>query len=87
MTVLSFQDFSRSLFSSLALPEPPSIRVDSDLFGEICLDSLQAFEMLIHIEALADLTEPPEKLPMIFTLGDAYEYYLLAVELAANEPR
>jgi acyl carrier protein len=53
------------------------------VFDDLGVDSFQAFQMLIIIETAADLMVPPPYLPEIFTLGDAFEYFLEAKRLAS----
>lgn len=47
-----------------------------DLYSDLALDSLQAFELTIIVESLADCMLLPELPPELFTLGDAYAYFL-----------
>jgi acyl carrier protein len=57
----------------------------TSLFDELGLDSMNAFELIIITEQLAGLSVPLPDLPPIFTLGDAYAYYLAALESARLE--
>jgi len=82
--MLSFDEFCDVLLDRLRVPAPPGLGPEADLYSEVALDSFQAFEMLIVIEATAGLDIPPAQIPEIYTLGDAYEYYLHAAELAAQ---
>lgn len=53
------------------------------LFDDLDLDSLQALQLMFAVEAMSGTDVPPPDLPEIFTLGDAYDYYL---ELVAAQP-
>jgi acyl carrier protein len=46
-----------------------------DLFADWGLDSLQAFQMVVTIEGMAEVAVPPPEIPEMFTVGDAYAYY------------
>lgn len=46
----------------------------------IGLDSLQAFQLIIFIEALANVDVPPLDLPDIYTVQDAYDYYVWSLD-------
>lgn len=46
-----------------------------DLFADWGLDSLQAYQMVVTIEAMADVVVPPAEIPEMFTVSDAYGYY------------
>lgn len=46
-----------------------------NLYAELGVDSLQAFQLIVIIEALADCAVPPLDIPEIYTLSDAYAYY------------
>lgn len=51
----------------------------SNLFDDWGLDSLQAFQMIVITESLAEVVVPPPDLPEIYTAGDAYDYYCTLV--------
>jgi acyl carrier protein len=55
-------------------PAAPISRYD-ELYGVVGLDSLQAFHLLIIVESLAGADVPPEEIPEIYTMQDAYAYY------------
>lgn len=52
-----------------------------NLYETVGLDSFQAFQMIIVIESLAGADVPPVELPEMYTLQDAYQYYLVLKEL------
>lgn len=69
--------FAKELGSRLRVEEEVLAEVgpDTDLFGDWGLDSLQAFEMIIVIEAMAGATMPPPIVPELYTVTDAYAYF------------
>jgi acyl carrier protein len=73
---IDFHSFGPQLAALLRLDDEDRFEPTVSLFDEWALDSLQAFEMIIVIEAMAGTTVPPPQLPEIFTLEDAYLYYL-----------
>lgn len=85
---MTFDEYVARLFSELHLERRNSYDVGDDLFEKIGLDSLQAFELILVTEEMAGLSQvtglsiPPSDIPVISTLGDAYEYYLLVCQLA-----
>lgn len=62
---------------ALLLDIEPPVRISpyDGLFDDWGLDSLQAFQLIIIIEGIAEVAVPPPSIPEIFTVGDAYEYY------------
>ena len=48
---------------------------ETDLYAELGLDSFDAFRMLLFCETLAGVDFPPESIPEIYRVGDAYQYY------------
>jgi acyl carrier protein len=55
--------------------DPQGINVESGLYDDWGLDSLQAFELIIMSEQLAGLAVPPAEIPDMYSAGDAYGYY------------
>jgi acyl carrier protein len=56
-----------------------------NLVEDLELDSLQALELVVLTEDMAGLVVPPETEPLIFTLGDAFEYYKGIVAMKQRE--
>ena len=48
----------------------------SELFVELGLDSFDAFRLLIWLEVISGEPYPSNKVPPLFTLQDAYDYYI-----------
>jgi acyl carrier protein len=69
--------------SDLLRIEPTEhLAVDSSIYGDWGLDSLQTFELIIMTEDLAGLRVPPAEVPPIYLIGDAYDYYLKCIAAA-----
>jgi acyl carrier protein len=68
----TFVDQLRSILTA-DIPKPAN-PYDS-LYDDLSFDSFQAFELLIVVESLAGNVVPPEEIPELYTLADAYEYY------------
>lgn len=58
------------------------LREDTTLFDELALDSMQAFELILVTEEIADLLLPPVQMPSMYTLGDVYRYYVACTQPA-----
>lgn len=72
---MTFELFVARISAMLRVAIPPGVAPGTGLYDDLGLDSFQAFELLIVIESLAEVTLPPMDLPQLFTLGDAFEYY------------
>lgn len=78
--MLPFDEFVRRVVVLMALdPAPTAVDAAANLYEDWMLDSLQAFQLTIVIEAIAEVLVPPEELPPLFTLDDAYGYYTAMV--------
>jgi RimJ/RimL family protein N-acetyltransferase/acyl carrier protein len=73
---LTYDTFADELAELLGLDdvERPVSRY-LGLYDELGLDSLQAVQLLVMIEALAGVGDPPGEPPKLFTFDDAYRYY------------
>ena len=67
--------FGRRLAELLGLERDHPVHADEGLFDDWSLDSLQAFQLIITVETMAEIDVPPTEIPSIFTVGDAYAYY------------
>jgi acyl carrier protein len=85
---VSFDRFARHLASRLDVEVPEPLSPSINLYDELGLDSLQAFQMLIIIENMAESMMPPMELPALHTLGDSFDYYkqLRTLVLAESNP-
>jgi acyl carrier protein len=73
--VLDYSNFSRRVCDLLELDAELVVGPYDELYATVGLDSLQGFQLLVIIEVLADVDVPPEVIPEIYTMQDAYEYY------------
>ena len=73
---LEFEEYVARVTEFLDVPAPTTLDRDSGLYEDLGIDSLQAFELLIITEQLAGLSALPPSIPAIYTLGDAYDYYV-----------
>lgn len=67
--------FARELASLLQLEDEDEFESSTSLFDDWALDSLQAFAMILVIEAMAGIDVPSPDLPDLYTVGDAYGYF------------
>lgn len=72
---MTFEQFALAFHDRFCPDNPDPLHESTDLFGELALDSLDAFRLLIFIEIAAGLDVPPDDIPEIFSLGDAFECY------------
>ena len=63
-----------------------SIEPSTGLFDELGLDSFDAFRMILFLEELAAIDVPPDDIPPIFTVSDAYGYYAQLRDIADKQP-
>ncbi len=71
----SFEAFTSIVCDQLDVdPEAPRHQ-SASVFEDWALDSLEAFRLIILVEAMAEADVPPPTIPEIFTAGDAYGYY------------
>lgn len=75
--MLDFDAFAARVlkFLSLAVTKPPA--PDDDLYNYLGIDSLQAFQLIVAVEAMAGTDVPPADFPELYTLGDAFDYFRL----------
>ena len=76
MTEATLEQFALAIGNRLGVEVPQPIAPWTGLYDQLALDSFQAFEMLLVIEDMAENEAPPMEIPALFTLGDAYGYYL-----------
>lgn len=76
MALLNYDEFSARVHSLLSMTCPLPINPYQGLYDELALDSLQAFQLVVVTEALADVDVPPSEIPAMFTMQDAFDYYV-----------
>lgn len=85
MQRLSFDGYRDLVIEELGLETSHGLGPEAGLETDLSMDSFSVFELIVLTERLADLAVPPAELPPLFTLGDAYSYYLQASTAAAEE--
>jgi acyl carrier protein len=80
---MEFADFARLVVEHLDLEHEGPWYPWTGLYDDLGVDSFQAFQLILVLEAAAGLDLGPDELPPIYTLGDAYEYYRSAQAMAA----
>lgn len=83
---LSFDQYVGILVAELNMASHGELTEQTGLFDDLGLDSFTTFELVVVTEQLADVTLPPPELPPLFTLGDAYAYYLHSTDSACYQP-
>jgi acyl carrier protein len=81
--MLSIEDFVTRIGELISIEVPPSWTPYDELYNGWGLDSLQAFSLIVVIEAISDTVVPPEEIPELYTPADAYDYYCDLVSAAA----
>ena len=74
--MLDYTNFTTHLAELLGLETDFSIAPDVGLYDDLSLDSIQALELLIITESLADIGAPLIEIPELYTMGDVYDYYV-----------
>jgi acyl carrier protein len=72
---MGFDEFVAQLRLGFSGPIPDPVDRDTSLYDDLKLDSLQAFELIIVVETLAESLAPLPEMPELYTLGDAFAYY------------
>jgi len=80
---VEFNQFVERIAALLRVEIPTPINPYDSLYDDLGLDSVQALELMIVVEALAESLVPPMQMPELYTLADAFEYYR---RLRATEP-
>jgi acyl carrier protein len=74
--VLGIEEYWLRLGTIIGLPPINPIVPSLSLEGDIGVDSLQSLEVIIVTEQMAGVWIPPAVQPEIFTVADAYSYYV-----------
>lgn len=74
--MLTLAQFCERIFGLLEVPVPDPLDPHLGLFDDLGLDSLQAFELVVGTEQLAGRDVPPPEVPALWTVADAYRYYV-----------
>lgn len=81
---MDLREYATNLFKDLGLEDIPRPDSSTHLYDECGLDSLQSFELILVTERMAGLVATPDELPMIVTLGDAYQYFQTCLAQASQ---
>jgi acyl carrier protein len=79
-----FQRFAREFCRHLGL-KPSEVTEATGLYDDLGLDSVRAFEALVILESWAELLFTPDFVPELYTLGDAYRYFLQCRNAAGEQ--
>lgn len=80
----SFAEFTAIVVEQLDVDDDAPRDPTTGLYEDWSLDSLQSFQLIVLVEAMAGALVPPAVLPEMFTVGDAYDYYLALVSEVAR---
>lgn len=72
--MFDYEAFSERIAELIGIDVQPPLNPYDGLYTDLGLDSLQAFELIIIIETLADAV-PLDDVPELYTMQDAFEYY------------
>lgn len=72
---MEFDRFVERVGALLQIEIPKPVNPYDSLYEDLGLDSVRTFELLIVVESLADCLVPPEDVPELRTLADAFEHY------------
>jgi len=75
----AYADFSKRIVELLHLDCPLPVDPGSSLYDELAIDSFQAFELIVLIEAMANVQVPPAVVPELYTMADAFQYFQVLV--------
>jgi acyl carrier protein len=78
---MQLAEFCERVLALLELTEAGPFSPEDNLYDAVGLDSFQAFQLIINVESLAGADVPPVELPAMYTLRDAYGYYLVLRDL------
>jgi acyl carrier protein len=74
--MLTIDEFCMRVLDGIGIDYSPPIDTSADLYAELGVDSLQSFQLIVLVEALAGCDSPPVELPHILTLSDAFVYFI-----------
>lgn len=70
-----FEEFAQRILRAIEVEPAREVTRETSLPGDLGLDSIHVYELLLLIEASASLAEPPEEEPPLLTMGDAWQYF------------
>jgi acyl carrier protein len=72
---MDYDNFVAEVLKQLDYAFALTIRSGGEDDATLSLDSIERFELLVAVETLAEVKNPPRDAPAICTMADAYEYY------------
>jgi acyl carrier protein len=84
-----FEQFVANLIRVFSI-DADDVGAGTGLYDDLGMDSIDAMRLLIVLEEWAAILLPPEEIPVLLTVGDAYEYYVSLCEYTdamENDPR
>ncbi len=72
---LELGPFARRVAGLLEIEIEADVNPYDHLVDDWGIDSLQVFQVLVIVEAMAGAMVPPPEVPDLQTVGDAYDYY------------
>lgn len=76
--MLIFESYTSQLLAALDIHWEDEAHAGT-LLEDVGMDSMDLFELVVFTERIAGLEIPPDQIPDLMTLGDAYNYYIFAV--------
>jgi len=73
--MLDYDQFVSRLLKLLDADIATPVNPYDGLYTDLGFDSLQAFQIIVISERLADVDIPPMDIPEIYTMADAHGYY------------
>lgn len=73
--MLTIEQFIGRLESDFGRDTLKDVRPDDGLYDDLGLDSFDAFRLILFVEALASADFPPDVVPPMYRVADAYDYY------------
>ncbi len=80
------RDRVRAIVAEITEVDPARLRPETDLAGELGLDSPKALRLLCRVEEALEIEIPEEAPPRFETLGDLLDYVDRLAASAAREP-
>lgn len=72
---LSDEELYGLIVELLEIEAPEPVGPTTRLIEDLGLDSLALFQVLLTLEALANVEETPQEVPELATLGECFAYY------------
>lgn len=72
---LSEAELYSLILELMEIADADVVEARTTLVGDLGLDSLALYQILLTIEALANVEETPQAVPELTTLGECFAYY------------